>query len=75
MSVDNAIRAIAYAEAGTLGGAIALIAKHRNDLDAALRAAALKSPQKTANAAAVERALEHLEPFQQPKAHAVDKTA
>ena len=39
MSVDNAIRAIAYSEAPTLGAAIALIAKHRNQFDAALHAA------------------------------------
>ena len=75
MSLDNAIRAIAFAEAPTLGGAIALIAKHRNDLDAALRAAEVKSPQTTAKIGALERALEQISPLPQPEAHAVDKTA
>ncbi len=75
MSLDNAIRAIAFSEARTLGGAIALIAKHRNDLDAALRAAEVKSPQKTTKIAALERALEQISPLPQPDAHAVDKQA
>ena len=57
MSLDNAIRAIAFAEAPTLGGGIALIAKHRLDLDAALRAAELRQPPVVSEGAAEERAL------------------
>ena len=52
MSLDNAIRAIAFAEAPTLGVGIALIAKHRMDLDAALRAAELQQVPVTAEGAA-----------------------
>ena len=62
MAVVNDIRAIAYAEASTLGAAIALIAKRRNDLDAAIRAAAAQ-PMPMTNEGAVEaRALEQIEP-------------
>ncbi len=75
MSVDNAIRAIAFSEAQTPGGALALIAQPRPDLDAALRAAEVKSPPKTAKIGALERALEQISPLPQPDAHAVDKTA
>ena len=65
MSLDNAIRAIAFSEASTLSGAVALIAKHRNDLDAALRAAELKQMPVAARNTATERALETI---QQPSA-------
>ena len=62
MAAINDIRAIAYAEAPTLGAASALIAKRRNDLDAAMRAAAAQ-PMPLTNAGAIEaRALEDLEP-------------
>jgi hypothetical protein len=57
MSIDNAIRAISYAEAPTLGTAIALIAKHRMELDAALRAAELEVRPVAAEGAAEQRAL------------------
>ena len=57
MSVDNAIRAIAYSEAPTLGAAIALIAKHRNELDASLRAAETEQMPLTTEGAAADRAL------------------
>ncbi len=57
MSLDNAIRAISYAEAPTLGTAIALIAKHRMDLDAALRAAEGEPRPVVAEGAAEQRAL------------------
>lgn len=62
MAVLNDIRAIAYAEASTLSGAIALMAKRRNDLDAAMRAAAAQ-PMPMTNEGAVEaRALQQIEP-------------
>ena len=57
MSLDNAIRAIAYSDAPTLGVAIALIAKHRNELDAALRAAETETKPVASEGAATERAL------------------
>lgn len=72
MSLSNAIRAIAFAQADTLGGAVALMAKQRNDLEAALRAAELKSPPVTTDGAAMERALLSLEPA---GAHIVDRLA
>lgn len=72
MGIGDAIRAIAYAEADTLGSAVALMAKHRNDLDAALRAAELKTMPVSTDGAALERALLKLEPA---PAHAVDKLA
>jgi hypothetical protein len=75
MSIDNAIRAIAFSEAPTLAGAVALIAKHRQDLDNALRAAELTQMPVTAEGAAVERALDDVEPAPPPSGHAVDKTA
>ena len=74
MSLDNAIRAIAYSEASTLGSAIALIAKHRNELDAALRAAETVSKPVASEGAATERAL--LELAAAPAiTHALDKVA
>jgi hypothetical protein len=74
MSLDNALRAIAFAEASTLGGAVALIAKHRNDLDAALRAAALKEMPVASEGAATERALGTIEAPPLPS-HTLDKLA
>ena len=62
MAAINDIRAIAYAEAPTLGGAIALMAKRRNDLDAAMRAAAAQPMPMTNDGAIEARALEELEP-------------
>lgn len=74
MSLDNAIRAIAYSEASTLGSAIALIAKHRNELDAALRASEAESKPVTSEGAATERAL--LDLATAPAVtHALDKLA
>lgn len=73
MSLDNAIRAIAYSEASTLGGAIALIAKHRNELDAALRAAATDQKPVVTDGAAEQRAL--LDMATEPVAHILDKRA
>ena len=63
MAAINDIRAIAYAEAPTLGGAIALMAKRRNDLDAAMRAAAAQPMPMTTDGAIEARALEDLEPL------------
>jgi hypothetical protein len=74
MSIDNAIRAMAYSEAPTLGAAIALIAKHRNELDAAIRAAETTSAPVTSDGAAAERALARLAVASEPP-HALDKTA
>jgi hypothetical protein len=74
MSIDNAIRAIAYSEAPTLGAAIALIAKHRNELDAAMRAAETTPSPVTSDGAAAERALARLAVANEPP-HALDKTA
>ncbi len=71
MSFDNAIRAIAYAEAPTLGAAIALIAKHRNDVDAAMREAEPDSKPVVTTGAAEERALTKLA----AESHALDKLA
>ncbi len=60
MSSD--IRAIAYSESPTLSGALALMAKRRNDLEAAVRAAA-SEPRPVATQGAVERrALEAITP-------------
>ena len=74
MSIDNAIRAIAFSEASTLSGAVALIAKHRNDLDAALRAAAAKDMPVVTDGAATERALSKIEAPPEP-GHSLDKLA
>ena len=74
MSLDNAIRAIAYAEAPTLGTAMALIAKHRNEFDAALRAAEVEERPVTSEGAAAERALAKMTSGNEPT-HALDKTA
>jgi hypothetical protein len=62
MAAINDIRAIAYSEASTLSAAMALMAKRRNDLDAAMRASA-DQPMPMTNDGAVEaRALEQIEP-------------
>lgn len=74
MSIDNAIRAIAYAEAPTLGLAVALIAKHRGELDAALRAAETQQAPVNTEGAAVERALDKMATSAEPP-HVVDKSA
>jgi hypothetical protein len=58
MSLDNAIRALSYAEAPTLGTAMALIAKHRMDIDIAMRAAELRQLPVAAEGAAEQRAVE-----------------
>ena len=75
MSLDNAIRAIAYAESSTLGGAVALIAKHRNELDAALRAASLEDKPVKSEGAAAERALEKLAADPAASTHLIDRRA
>jgi hypothetical protein len=74
MSTDLALRAIAYAEAPTLGVAIAQIAKHRIDVDAAMRAAELKELPVAAEGAAEERAVDKIAAAAEAL-HAVDKTA
>jgi GTP-sensing pleiotropic transcriptional regulator CodY len=56
MSTD--IRAMAYSEATTLGVAMALMAKRRNDLDAAMRQAALQQMPVESEGAAEVRAIE-----------------
>lgn len=60
MSLDNAIRALAYAEAPTLGTAIALIAKHRMDVDARMRAAEIQQSPVAAEGAAESAALDEI---------------
>ena len=73
MSLDNAIRALAYAEAPTLGTAIALIAKHRMDVDARMRAAEAQPSPVEAEGAAEGRALDRLAAATE-EMHGVDKT-
>jgi hypothetical protein len=73
MSLDNSIRALSYAEAPTLGTAIALIAKHRMDLDAALRAAETQQAPVTSEGAAEVRALDRMTAA--AELHVLDKTA
>jgi hypothetical protein len=77
MGIDNAIRAIAFAEAPTLGGALALVAKHRGELEAALRDAGHDAAPLANPGAAVERALlrigEAARPV--PVPHRIDKSA
>lgn len=60
MSIDNSIRAIAYSEADTLAAAVALVAKRRNDLEAAMRADATRTMPVATEGAAAERAVEEL---------------
>lgn len=74
MSLDNAIRAIAYSEAPTLAGAVALIAKHRNELDAALRASETEHKPVDTEGAAAERALLDMSAGP-PIVHALDRLA
>ena len=73
MSLDNSIRAIAYSEASTLGAAIALIAKRRNELDAAMRAAEIEAKPVVSEGAAEQRAL--LAMSETASAHLLDKVA
>jgi hypothetical protein len=61
MSAD--IRTLAYSEAPTLGVAIALMAKRRNDLDAAMRQAAATQQMPVASEGAAEvRAIAQITP-------------
>jgi hypothetical protein len=73
MNVD-AIRALSYSEAPTLGVAIATMAKHRMELDAALRAAELQQVPVTTDGAAEQRALDKMTSASEPP-HTLDKTA
>lgn len=73
MSIANSLRAIAYSESSTLSGAIALIAKHRNDLEAAMRARAGQVMPLAGEGAATERALRAIEAS--VSMHKVDKQA
>lgn len=74
MSTELALRAIAYAEAPTLGLAMAQIAKHRMDLDAAMRAAELELLPVSAEGAAEERAVARVAVAAEAL-HLVDRTA
>lgn len=74
MSLDNAIRAIAYNEATTLAAAVALIAKRRNDVDAAMRAQETSTMPVPTEGAAAERAVQALEAGSDVE-HAVDRRA
>ena len=74
MSTDLALRAIAYAESPTLGVAIAQIAKHRMDVDAAMRAAELQQLPVAAEGAAEERAIDKIAVAAEAL-HVVDKVA
>jgi hypothetical protein len=60
--MSNDIRSIAYSESPTLSGAMALMAKRRNDLDAAMRAAADRQMPIAGKQAAEQRALEKITP-------------
>jgi hypothetical protein len=73
MSVVNSIRSIAYSEASTLGEAVALVAKHRNELEATLRAKADQTMPLANEGAATERALREIESAS--LLHKVDKRA
>jgi hypothetical protein len=74
MSLDNAIRALSYAQAPTLGTAMALIAKHRMDVDAAMRAAEVRQAPVVAEGAAEQRAVESVTAAVEMM-RVVDKTA
>ncbi len=74
MSTDLALRAIAYAEAPTLSVGMALIAKHRMDVDAAMRAAELQQLPVAAEGAAEERAIDKIAVAAEAL-HVVDKVA
>jgi hypothetical protein len=74
VSTDLALRAIAYAEAPTLSVGMALIAKHRMDVDAAMRVAELRQLPVTAEGAAEERAIDKIA-IAAEALHVVDKTA
>jgi hypothetical protein len=77
MGIDNAIRAIAFAEAPTLGGALALMAKHRGELEAALRESGQTPAPVESTGAAAQRALARIDEASRMTAvtHAVDKSA
>ena len=62
MSGIGDIRAMAYAEAPTLGTALAQMAKRRMDLDAAMRQAALQEMPVASEGAAEVRAMEQITP-------------
>lgn len=62
MSGASDIRAIAYSEASTMSAALALMAKRRNDLDAAMRAALSQQMPMATEGAAEERALRAIAP-------------
>jgi methylglyoxal synthase len=74
VSTDLALRAIAYAEAPTLSVGMALIAKHRMDVDAAMRAAELQQLPVAAEGAAEERAIDKIAVAAEAL-HVVDKVA
>ena len=74
MSTDLALRAIAYAEAPALSVGMALIAKHRMDVDAAMRAAELQQLPVAAEGAAEERAIDKIAVAAEAL-HVVDKVA
>jgi hypothetical protein len=74
VTTDLALRAIAYAESPTLGVAIAQIAKHRMDVDAAMRAAELQQLPVEAEGAAEDRAIDKIAVAAEA-AHVVDKVA
>ena len=74
MSVDNTLRALSYSEAPTLGVAMATIAKHRVELDAAMRAAELTEAPVVADGAAEQRAVEKVAAAVEA-VRAVDKVA
>ena len=75
MSFDNAIRTLAYSEAPTLGTAMALIAKHRMDVDIAMRAAEVRQAPVAAEGAAEQRAVDKVTAVTMDLMRVVDKTA
>ncbi len=74
MSLANTLRAMAFAEAPTLGAAIALIAKRRNDLAAALRAGETRAMPVETEGAAAARALRAIA-ADPASGHALDRKA
>ena len=72
MSLD--IRAIAYAEAPTMGVGLAMMAKQRIELDQAIRAAEVTQTPVTSGNAAEGRALLKLAASVEP-IHVLDKVA
>ena len=61
MSLDSALRSIAYSESRTHGAAMVQIARRRMNLEAAMRANALHEAPVASKGAALERALASLE--------------